>query len=228
LLQNLKTKKMKKVLLTAVAVFAFGFANAQSNEKGTMHINVMGGLTIGSGVDKFSAEGGDAAYDEKFKSTAGNYGVEFQYGLAESFSAGIGLELGSSVLTPKDLTAEDAFYSYDTTMSTFKVNLSGRYYIVNTDKFNFFAGPKVGFTSGKDKLSAVFGLGDLGIETTKYSGLNFGVNTGINYYFNDFVGGIFQVGYDSDMLKSKATVDNISYKRNLGGVKIMAGVAFKF
>lgn len=223
---------MKKLLLTAAAVFAFGFANAQSNQKGTMHINVMGGVTIGSGVDKFAAADGDPAYDAKSTLSAGNYGVDFQYGLTESFSAGIGLELGSSIFTPKVTNANDYDYGWGNTsltMSTFNVALSGRYYIVNNDKFNFFAGPKVGFISGKDKLASLGLVSvDFGQATTKYSGFNFGVNTGINYYFNDFIGGIFQVGYDSNMMKSKAMVDQPSYDRNFGGVKIMGGVAFKF
>lgn len=118
--------------------------------------------------------------------------------------------------------------SSDLTMSTFKVNVSGRYYIVNKDRFNFFAGPSVGFTSGKDKASVLGFSFESGIPETKFSGLNLGLNTGVNFYFSDFVGAMVQVGYESNMLKSKETVAEQSYKRNIGGVKIMGGVSFKF
>jgi hypothetical protein len=43
---------MKKVLLTAVAVLGFAFANAQSHSKGAMQVNVMGGFLTGSGTSQ--------------------------------------------------------------------------------------------------------------------------------------------------------------------------------
>jgi hypothetical protein len=212
---------MKKILLLATAIFTFGVANAQSNEKGTIHLNVLGGFITGSGADKFSA-----GEDFKFTGTGAQFGVQGQYGLSESISAGIGFEFGSTVMTPKSF--DEDFGSTNFTMSTFKVNISGRYYIVNKDRFNFFAGPSVGLTTGKDKLS-VLGFGfDTGIPETKFSGLNLGLNTGVNFYFSDVVGAMVQVGYESNMLKSKANGEDESFKRNIGGVKIMGGVSFKF
>ncbi len=213
---------MKKVLFTAIAVFGLTFANAQSNKQGSMHINVMGGFLSGSATSKADESG-----SEKFKYTASGaqFGANFQYGLAESFSAGIGLEIGTAILTPKDFTYD---YTYtDPSISTLKVNLSGRYYILNNDKFNVYAGPSVGFTSGKDKT--VLGV-DFGGEKTKYSGLNYGVNAGGNYYFTDIVGVILNLGYEGSSLKAKQSVDGVEFtgKETLGGIKVMAGLALKF
>ncbi|MEO8235131.1 MAG: hypothetical protein ABI549_06925 [Flavobacterium sp.] len=213
---------MKKVLLTAIAVCGFTFANAQSNKAGTMHVNVMGGFLSGTATDK-----ADEAGSEKFKATAtgAQFGANFQYGIAESFSAGIGLEVGTSVLTPKNYDGY-GYYS-DPSLSTFKVIVSGRYYFLNADKYNVYAGPSVGYTTGKDKT--VLGI-DYGTEKTKYSGLNYGVNVGGNYYFTDVVGVILNVGYEGNSLKSKQNVDSVEYtgKTTLGGVKVMAGLALKF
>lgn len=219
---------MKKVLLSLAAVFAFGFANAQSNQKGTIHINVLGGLLSGTASDKSDESGSETI---KYKATGGQFGVNFQYGLAESFSAGIGLEFGTSVMTFKDATmaSDAAMYGYTApSMSTFKVNLSGRYYFVNDEKFNVFAGPSIGMTTGKDTGSAVFG----GLTTsTKYSGLNYGINAGGNYYFSDHVGVILNLGYEGNGLKSTMTeagVADVTGKSTLGGIKVMAGLALKF
>ena len=215
---------MKKIILTVAAVLTFGFANAQSNEKGTIHLNLLGGLSLGSGVDKFSEPDSPQF---KYKSTGGVYGLDFQYGLADNISAGVGLELGAYVFTPKDLASVD-FTGLDYTMTTFKVTLGGRYYIVNSDDFNFFAGPKVGYISGKDALSG-FGLEE-GFVASKYSGINVGLNTGINYYFTEAVGGIFQLGYDTNMTSTEETFEGVTFKtkRNFGGLNITAGLALKF
>ncbi|WP_394758746.1 hypothetical protein [Flavobacterium sp.] len=225
---------MKKVLLSAVAVFAFGFANAQSNEKGTMHVNVIGGFLSGN----YTIQGDEAgSIKEKATATGAQFGANFQYGIAESFSAGIGLELGTTVLAYKSFDAENYGYT-NPSLSTFKVNLSGRYYFLNEDKFNIFAGPSIGYTTGKDK-TAVLGIEIGDSNKTKYSGLNYGVNVGGNYYFSDHVGVILNLGYEGNNLKSTETdtytdfdgtivTDTYPGKATLGGVKVMAGLALKF
>lgn len=217
---------MKKVLLSAVAVLAFTFGNAQSNQKGTMHVNVIGGFLSGSATSQGDEAG---STEDKYTATGAQFGANFQYGLAESFSAGIGIEVGTSVFAPKsiDYANYDGFTT-DLTMSTFKVNLSGRYYFVNKDNFNVYAGPSVGFTSGKDKTAYGFDYGTA--EKTKFSGLNYGVNAGGNYYFTDVVGVIVNLGYEGNSLKSKQTVEGTEYtgKTSIGGIKVMAGLALKF
>ena len=216
---------MKKVLFTAIAVFGLTVANAQSNKQGTMHVNVIGGFLSGNFTQQ-----DDEAGSLKYKATAtgAQFGVNFQYGIAESFSAGIGLELGTAVLAYKSFDAEDYNYS-NPSLSTFKVNLSGRYYFLNDDKFNIFAGPSIGFTTAKDK-DAIFGIEYSDSQKTKYSGLNYGVNAGGNYYFSDVVGVILNVGYEGSSLKSTYTDEDGKFtgKGTLGGVKVMAGLALKF
>lgn len=184
----------------------------------------MGGFLSGSATQKWDGEGETKS---KYSATGAQFGANFQYGIAESFSAGIGLEVGTSVLTPKDYNFEDYGYTTDLTMSTFKVNVSGRYYFLNKDNFNVYAGPSIGFTTGKDKTAYGF---DYGAEKTKFSGLNYGINAGGNYYFTDIVGVIVNLGYEGNSLTSKQNIEGTEYtgKATLGGIKVMAGLALKF
>lgn len=215
---------MKKVVFAAIAVFGFTFANAQSHQKGTMQVNVMGGFLTGSATSE-----DDAAGSTKFKYTASGaqFGANFQYGIAQSFSIGLGLEGGTVTLSPKDATYG---YNVEPAINTFKVNFSGRYYFVNMDKFNVYGGPSIGFTTGKDNTDYGFVVYD--DQETKYSGLNYGVNVGGNYFFTDIVGVIVNLGYEGNNLKGTTTYGDGSPeetgKVNTGGFKAMAGLALKF
>lgn len=215
---------MKKVLLTAVAVFGFAFANAQSHQKGTMQVNVMGGFLTGSGTDKPDQAGAD---DSKFTVSGGQFGANFQYGIADSFSIGIGLEGGTIVATPKD---NNGFNYVEPNYNTFKVNFSGRYYFVNAEKFNVYGGPSIGYTTAKDDTVYGFGFSD---QETKLNGINYGVNAGGNYFFTDIVGIIVNLGYEGNSLKATTTYnDGVTAedtgKVAFGGFKAMAGLALKF
>ena len=219
------------VVLTAT------FANAQSNQKGTIHVNVMGGFLSGSATDQSDLGG---VPEDKFSASGSQFGANFQYGLTESFSAGIGLEFGTVVLTPENPTSassdlNDPNFDFNDLLGTgtnletsvFKIILSGRYYILNKEKFNLFAGPSVGYTSGKESV-----LGVVIAEDKDYSGLNYGINAGGNYYFTDRVGVILNLGYEGNSLKTTASGDfgdpDQTGKASLGGIKFMFGLALKF
>lgn len=213
---------MKKVILTAVAVLGFAFANAQSHQKGTMQVNVMGGFLTGSSTSQSDVAGSDKF---KFDANGAQFGAHFQYGIAESFSLGLGLEFGTVVLSPKDISG---FGVTEPSLNAFKVMVTGRYYFVNKEKFNVYAGPSVGYTTAKDDTVYGFGFNDI---ETKLSGLNYGINAGGNYFFTDIVGVILNLGYEGNSLKSTTTEAGFADetgKTTLGGVKVMAGLALKF
>lgn len=207
---------MKKLLFTALlAATTLGFS--QSNEQGTIHVNVLGGFMIGGATDKVDGD--------SYKSTVGsaNFGVKGQYGLADNISAGLTVKYGSYVLVPKDIADSDGT---NDTMTALNIGVEGRFYIVNGDSFNFFAGPTVGFTSANNKFAGVSDGSEL-----KLSGLNYGANLGINWYFNDVIGGTVQAAYEGSALSGDYKItgeDDEAVKRNFGGVNIMAGLAFKF
>ncbi len=187
-------------------VMAFSFANAQSNDKGKIHVNVMFGILNGDAsitndysVDPSNPFDPIANANEIDYSAAGvNFGANFQYGFAKNISAGAGIEINTVELTNN---------VGDKSLTLFKVNFSGRYYFLNHEKINVYAGPSIGYTIGTDSE----------ISTT-YTGLNYGINTGCNYYFGEKVGMIFNLGYEVNSL------GNVS----INGVKAMLGLALKF
>ncbi len=218
---------MKKLLLlAAIAVTTLGYS--QSNEQGTIHISLLGGISSGNVTDKPDCDGCE---DFKSKFLSGAYALDLQYGFTENISAGISVKTGSYLLTPKELTTGDDgsldFGTISQTMSKFDVGLSARYYVVNNDDFNFYAGPSLGFSSASDKFAGIDISADGGF---KASGLNYGANLGINYYIWGNVGGIFQIGYEAGSLSGEIKEegeDTIDVKRSIGGLNIMAGLAIK-
>jgi hypothetical protein len=197
-------KNMKKIILTMALLMAFSFANAQSNDKGKIHVNVMFGIINGNAsitndnsvIDPFNPV--DPMPKENKYSAAGvNFGANFQYGFTKNISAGAGIEINTVELTDGN----------NKNITLFKVNFSGRYYFLNQEKINVYAGPSIGYSSGTDyKIS------------TTYAGLNYGINTGCNYYFGKKVGMIFNLGYEVNSLGNTS----------IDGVKAMLGLALKF
>lgn len=214
---------MKKVLLTAVAVLGFAFANAQSHSKGAMQVNIMGGFLTGNATSEYDDAALNVNGETKATASGAQFGAHFQYGIADAFSLGLGLEFGTVVLSPKDFNN----FGTEPSLNTFKVMVTGRYYFVNKEKFNVYAGPSVGYTTAKDD-TVYFGFND---TETKYNGLNYGVNAGGNYFFTDIVGVIVNLGYEGNSLsftESEAGFQDVDGKATLGGFKVMAGLALKF
>jgi hypothetical protein len=216
---------MKKVLLVAAfAVSVLGYS--QSNSEGTIHINLLGGFAFGGNVtDKYTEE--NVSYEDKYKFASGTYGLNVHYGLNDKISVGLGLTTGAYVLTPKNLTSLDGFGTFgaSTTMSLFNINAQSRYYILNDDDLNIYGGVNVGFASETDKFAGF----DLSTDSYKASGLSYGVNVGLNYYYWEKVGGNIQLGYEGAGLSGDYKYDGGSYtqKRSIGGINFMAGLAIK-
>ena len=213
---------MKKVLLVAAfAVSLLGYS--QSNSEGTIHINLLGGFAFGGNVtDKATVEGETLEVKNKFAS--GTYGLNVHYGLNDKLSVGLGLTTGSYILTPKELTdIEDI--AATTTMSLFNIGAQSRYYILNDDDLNIYGGVNVGFASATDKFVGF----DVTTDSFKASGLSYGLNIGLNYYYWDKVGANIQLGYDGAGLSGDYKIEGESFKvkRSVGGINFMSGLAIK-
>ena len=216
---------MKNFLITTLAIFGFVTTNAQSNIKGIMHANAMAGVLTGSA--KTEDDGTGVSY--KYNVTGSNFGAQFQYAIEDSFSVGIGLESNTVKLRVKDVTNN----LNDPTLNLIKVSLSGRFYLLNKDKVNVFVGPTVGYASGRDKnnnTNSNLFLPNLDTQT-RYSGLNYGLIAGGNYYFSDSIGIIAQLSYEASSLKSTRSqtgTEDVTGKTTMSGLNIMGGLAFKF
>jgi long-subunit fatty acid transport protein len=209
---------MKKVLLVAAfAVSVLGYS--QSNSEGTIHINLLGGFAFGGNVtDKVEN------FEAKSKFASGTYGLNVHYGLNDKLSVGLGLTTGSYLLTPKNLTSIEDIAA-TTTMSLFNIGAQSRYYILNDDDLNIYGGVNLGFASATDKFAGF----DLTTDSFKASGLSYGLNVGLNYYYWGKVGGNIQLGYEGASLSGNEKIDDRTFKvkRSVGGINFMAGLAIK-
>ncbi len=152
---------MKKVLLSAVALLAFGFANAQEEEKGfgfaKGDVIVEGNLSFNSTNDK----------NTEVKTNSFQFNPKVGYFLNDKFAIGVELGLGSD--------KEETAGTETDKNSNFNAGVFGRYYFLDLGKrFKTYAEAGLGMESGKA------GLGD-----AKYSGFGFGAGLGMNYFVSD-------------------------------------------
>ncbi len=215
---------MKNSLIVAIAILGFATTNAQSNIKGGMHADAMVGILTGSA--KSEDDGVGISY--KYSVTGSNFGAQFQYAIEDSFSIGIGVESNTVRLRVNDVTNN----LNDPEFNLIKVSFSGRFYLLNKDKVNVFVGPTVGYASGRDRGNSSNAFAPSFNSETRYSGLNYGVNAGGNYYFTDSLGIILQLSYEASSLKSTRTSQagnpDVTGKSTISGLNIMGGLAFKF
>lgn len=169
---------MKKLLLTAAAVFAFGFANAQ---EGGFKVGVNAGMPIGTAGDAYSFSGGiDAAY---------------MWNIADKFN--VGATTGYTYFAGKSITIPAGFFGTTTIKSnggfipvagTAQYSLTDNLFVGTDLGYAVYAGdgnadggvyyqPKFGFQTEKIELYA----GYKGIAVT--GGSIASVGLGFNYKF---------------------------------------------
>jgi outer membrane protein len=172
---------MKKVLFSAVALLAFGFANAQEEKSANGGFSkgdvfVTGAFLLGS------EKTGDA------KSSSFEIAPQLGYFLTENIA--IGGKLGY-----KTEKAENAAGVETTDKSGFAVGGFGRYYFTPASQFSLFANLGLDYSSMDNKLAdfqeAEFGLG-LGAGLNYFVSSNFSIEAGVavlSYTSNDNGGG---------------------------------------
>ena len=169
---------MKKVLLTAVAVFSLTFVNAQEEEKagfgfskGNMFLE--GNLSFGSSTSTDSFNGTD---DEENKNSNLSFTPKFGYFISDKLALGAELMVGNTKNentqfgTPNVVT--------ENTSSTFGAGVFARYYFLDLgQRFKTFTEVGLGFGSGKNEVN--------GTETSSSNGFGLGVDLGINYFVTE-------------------------------------------
>ncbi|TDX09484.1 porin family protein [Flavobacterium sp. S87F.05.LMB.W.Kidney.N] len=165
---------MKKVILAAIAVMAFGFANAQ---------DVKFGLKGGINLSSFSGDIEDASSKVGFQ--VGGF-AEFK--LTDKFS--IQPELLYSTQGAKFEESEvNYFYKEKINTNYLNVPVMAKYYVAS--KFSVEAGPQIGFLlSAKDKWEEMYyGEKNSGTDDAKddIKSVSFGLNVGAGYDFTENV-----------------------------------------
>ncbi len=158
---------MKKILLSAVAVMAFGFANAQeaTGTKGFAEGDVFLTGSVGFGSEKT----GDA------KTSQFNISPKAGYFVTSNIAIGVQLGYTSATETEVDI---DGTYDVDT--NTVEAGAFGRYYFTPARDFSFFGQLSVGYTSSKTEVEGQDG-------EYKENGFNLGLAPGISYFVSEHI-----------------------------------------
>ena len=174
---------MKKVLLSAVALLAFGFANAQEEEKGNGGF-AKGDVFVSGAVTLSSAKKGD------FKANAFEIAPKVGYFVTENIA--IGASVGLQSLKFDDGAA-------DATNSGLGLGAFGRYYFTPANKFSLFAELGIDYTSFDEEFDAESGT--VYGSSFESKELGFGLGAGMNYFVSSnfsIEAGVAVLGYSSN------------------------------
>lgn len=203
---------MKKIILTAVAVFAFSFTNAQKAQFG-----LKGGLNIAN--QSFSGEGAPSASSL----TGINVGCFVEVKISEKISIQPEL-LYSTQGSNFDLSVDYDGNVYDTNnafkLSYINIPVIFKYYV--DKKFSLEAGPQIGFLTSSKIETKVLGQSVSQDAEAFFKSVDFGFNFGVGYDFTKKLSasiryniGLSNIGSD-EFATGDDTVKNNVFSVNLG------------
>lgn len=196
----------KTILLTAVALFVGGMANAQ--------------IRIGAGINTGLPMGADAT-DAELGFGIGA-GITAEYMLNDNIGVGLNLSnvsFSNEVETTDPLTGISS--STKSTLSAMPINLMANYYFMPGEDFNFYAGLSAGLNMNTLSVEAE----TMGLSTSadiNGNGLGLCPRIGFNYMFSDNLGLDFNAGF---MLNS-FTPENAEESVNFSYLPINIGVVY--
>lgn len=200
---------MKKLILSAAAVFALTFANAQEGDSngGFAQGDLFATGSIGFNSDKMDDAKGSNFY----------FRPEVGYFLTENIALGLGLDFGSA--------KNDGLDAYSDTYKTnnFNAEVFGRYYFTPESQFSLFGQLGIGF--GNVKMENGAG-NEMKVNT-------FGINAGLgaNYFLTNnwaLQAGWAVLGYNSAKLDAPGAEAYNSFGLNVDLSAINFGVLYKF
>lgn len=160
---------MKKVLLSAVALLAFGFANAQEEEAKTFGF-AKGDMFVEGNLGFSTQKDEQGTYEEK--TTNFNFNPKAGYFVTEKLAVGVELGVGSSKYDESDSAVP---YTYEDKSNTFGAGIFARYYFLDLgQRFKTYTEAGLGFGSTKWEED--------GIEYRKDSNFGLGIDLGIQYF----------------------------------------------
>ncbi len=186
--------KMKKLMLSLVAVFAFAFATTAQTEKG----NVLLGGNVGFNTSKAT---GAAKHD-----------VDFSIAPKAGFFVGDNFAVGTGIGYNYDKSVSRNSLDQDIEVAPF-----GRYYVGLNDNFKFFGQLAVPMAFGKEKY--VDNSGNTGHKLGTYSDINVNLAPGLAYYPSKKVGielSVDGIGYNHTTWKN--STDGSKLKSNAFGI----------
>lgn len=202
---------MKKVLLSAVALLAFGFANAQEEKsnggfsKGDVFVSGSFGITS------------DKAYDmntgDLLKTNGFSIAPKVGFFVTENIAIGGKLGFGSSKVEVDGVSGEDKVN--DLTVGAF-----GRYYFTPGSQFSLFG------DLGVDYMSTNYDSFDV-----KRNGINAGLGLGMNYFVSSnfsLEAGLGLLNFSSMKFDFDGAENETSFGLGANLTNISLGVNYKF
>lgn len=196
---------MKKILLSAIAVMAFGFANAQDSETAGFS---KGDFFVSGGLGFNSTKTGD------FKTNNFNFSPMAAYFITENIALGGQLNVG---------TGKSEAGDSETKNTSLGINAIGRYYFTPGNAFSIFGQAQVGYFS--NKMNPEFG------EDVKTDGFNIGVGPGMNYFVSSHFAleaGLGILSYSTAKPDFDGAESTDTFNLNLNLSNVTFGVVYKF
>lgn len=192
---------MNKIILTTVAILSFGFANAQSREKGTIE------LTPQIGYANSNFYGDSDIFADPLTSVT--YGVGADYFFNDRWSLRSGLIM-------QTMGAVDDF-DQELKLQFLTIPVNANWHFGSTRKWNLNFGPSIGFlTSAKLESEDV---------KDKINSTEIGLNVGIGYKIQVSSKFSILIDYQNVSGLNKAFKENSSAKNAFGGFNVGAVLA---
>ena len=196
---------MKKIILAAVAVMVFGFANAQDSgfAKGDAFISGAVGIS--------SSKTGD------FKESELNIVPRVGYFATDNIAVGATIGFTSQKETNE--------FGDDEQLSTIGFGVFGRYYATPASNFSLFGELGVNYASAK------FDDGIDGTDDDKANGFNIAVAPGVSYFISKhfaFEASIGVLSYGSVKPDADGAESTNSFEFGLGLEDLTVGLVYKF
>ncbi len=200
---------MKKIILSAAAVFAFGFANAQdatTTEGGKGFAN--GDIFITGGVGFSSESTGDIKEN--------SFTIAPKLGFFVSENIAVGAMIGYTSIKEEDGISEDV------KTNQFEVGAFGRYYTTPASDFSFFAELGVAYATMKIEQ---------GDAEAKANGFGIELAPGISYFVGSNWALEAQIGalsYNTTKPDADGAESTDTFGLNLNMTNVTIGVVYKF
>ena len=157
---------MKKIILSVVAVMAFGFANAQDKKEGGAGL-AKGDIVL-TGDLGFSSESQDEAKSSSFSIAPG-----LGYMIADNWMVLGSLNFGSTTENDGTPGAEDV------KTSDFGISAGAQYFFTPADRFSLGVGGQISYNSNNQKEALPNG------DDLKTNTISFNVPVSLHYFVSD-------------------------------------------
>ena len=207
---------MKKVILSAIAVMAFGMANAQ---------DVKFGLKGGLNVSNFSGDTEGIDFKSRFGFNAGGF-VEIKFSEKFALQPEVLYSTQGAKVDNFNLDVDDVgTVNADVAFNLAYINIPVMFKYFAAEKFSLEAGPQIGFLVSAETKTKVDGYGSSKVDIKdNFESIDFGLNLGAGYDFTEnFSAG---VRYNLGLANIAKTEEGDDSKLHNGAFSLSVGYKF--